>query len=193
MKFFQRLIVAYSLLVSGAFAFDTVVLDPGHGGLDPGSYWFGVKEKDLALDLGKRMRTLLQQNGINVVMTRDTDVYPELSERAALANKETNAIFVSLHFNAATKSDITGIEVFHMSSEGEKLGHMVQDELTRRLNTKNRGVKRENLKVLRDTHCTSILIEGGFLSNRWEGQRCNAPWYRQILAEEIVEGLMRYR
>tara|TARA_R110002096_G_scaffold403766_3_gene601309 strand:+ start:2581 stop:3162 length:582 start_codon:yes stop_codon:yes gene_type:complete len=183
----------FFLATQFARGFDTVVLDPGHGGLDAGSYWYGIKEKDLALDLGKRMRTILEEKGIRVVMTRETDVYPELSARAALANKETNAIFVSLHFNAVSKNDITGIEVFHMSAEGEKLGYMVQNELTRRLNTKNRGVKRENLKVLRDTKCTSILIEGGFLSNRWECQRCAAPWYRQILAEEIVQGLMRYR
>ncbi len=188
-----RLVFLLFVLSSQSFAFDTVVLDAGHGGMDAGSYWYGVKEKDLTLDLAKRMQIILKERGLKVVMTRETDTYPELSARAALANKETNAIFLSLHFNAVTKNEITGIEVFHMSSEGEKLGHMVQSELTRRLNTKNRGVKHKNLKVLRETQCTAILIEGGFLSNRWECQRCSAPWYRQILAEEIVQGLLRYR
>lgn len=176
-----------------AQAFTTVVIDAGHGGEDPGSTWFDLLEKDLTLDLALRIEKLLKEKQIHVVLTRREDVYVELQERAKIANKHPDTIFISLHFNAHTKSETSGIETYYMSPEGERLGKMVQNEMTRRVNSKNRGVKKDGLKVLRDTKCTSILIEGGFLSNRWESQRCSAPWYRQILAEEIVEGIMRYR
>ena len=178
--------------VSSANAFTTVVIDAGHGGEDPGSV-YGVFEKDLTLDLALRIEQLLKERGINVVLTRREDVYVELGERAAIANKYPDTIFISLHFNAHPDKSISGIETYYMSPEGQKLGQMVQSQLTRKVNTKNRGVKKESLKVLRVTQCTAILIEGGFLSNRWENQRCSARWYRQILAEEIVAGIMRYR
>jgi len=176
-----------------AKAFETVIIDPGHGGMDAGAYWYGIKEKDLTLDLGLMVEELLKERGIKVVLTRRTDTPVTLDERAKIANKHTDAIFVSLHFNAVVSKEISGIETYYLSDEGRKLASMVQTELTRRINTKNRGVKKNSLKVLRLTKCTAILIEGGFLSNRWENQRCSAKWYRQILAEEIVEGIMRYR
>ena len=187
-------VVGFMLVGTGAsLAFTTVVIDAGHGGEDPGSVWHEILEKDLTLDLALRIETLLKERGVNVVLTRRTDVYVELDGRAAVANKYPDTLFISLHFNAHPKSEISGIETYYMSPEGQRLGEMVQSQLTRRVNTKNRGVKKESLKVLRLTQCTAILIEGGFLSNRWENQRCSAKWYRQILAEEIVAGLLRYR
>ena len=176
-----------------AHGFTTVVIDAGHGGEDPGSVWYDRQEKELTLDLALRIESLLKDRGIHVVLTRREDVYVELDGRAAIANKYPDTIFISLHFNAHPKKEISGIETYYMSSEGQRLGEMVQTELTRRVNSKDRGVKKESLKVLRLTKCTAILIEGGFLSNRWENQRCSARWYRQILAEEIVQGIMRYR
>ncbi|MBU6302045.1 MAG: N-acetylmuramoyl-L-alanine amidase [Verrucomicrobia bacterium] len=175
------------------WSFDTVVIDPGHGGTDPGSEWFGVKEKDLTLDLGLRMERILQARGIKTVMTRRTDVFVDLGERAEIANRHREAVFISLHFNATVSGDITGVETYYLSEGGMRLAEVVHSHLMRKLNTRDRGVKRNSLKVLRDTKGMSILIEGGFISNRWENQRCRAPWYRQILAEEIVAGLIRFR
>jgi len=176
-----------------ARAFTTVVIDAGHGGIDAGAYWYKVKEKDLTLSLALQVEQLLKDRGIKTVLTRRSDVAVSLDDRAALANQQTDAIFVSLHFNAAVESGISGLETYYLSEEGRKLGNMVQTRLVRRLNTRDRGVKENSLKVLRLTKCTAILIEGGFLSNRWENQRCAAKWYQAILAQEIVEGLMRYR
>jgi N-acetylmuramoyl-L-alanine amidase len=175
------------------WSFDTVVIDPGHGGTDPGSEWFGVKEKDLTLDLGLRMERILQARGIKTVMTRRTDVFVDLGERAEIANRHREAVFISLHFNATVSGDITGVETYYLSEGGLRLAEVVHSHLMRKLNTRDRGVKRNSLKVLRDTKGMSILVEGGFISNRWENQRCQAPWYRQILAEEIVAGLIRFR
>lgn len=174
-------------------AFDVVVIDAGHGGEDGGAYRFRATEKDLTLDLAKRLDHLLRENGIKTVMTRTEDVQVPLEERGAIANRYPNAIFVSIHFNAHRDADTTGLETYYLSPEGARLGSMVQAQLSRRFNTKNRGLKSNNLKVLRDSKCPAILIECGFLTNRWENQRCASAWYRQILADEISKAILRYR
>lgn len=176
--------------------FTRVVIDPGHGGKDGGSKWYGVTEKNLTLDLAKRMKTALEAKGIEVTLTRSTDVYVELLDRAEIANKHhPGAVFVSLHFNAHRNRSIKGIETFYYpgSSDARVLGTYIQSELSRRVATTDRGVKPGGLKVLRKTKCPAVLVECGFLSNRWECQRCASSWFRQILAEEIAQGIARYR
>ncbi len=181
--------------LAAAERFHKVVLDPGHGGKDPGSVGFGLAEKDLTLDLAKRIEKLLIVKGITVELTRRHDVFVDLDERAALAGTSPDAIFVSLHFNAHEDRSISGVETLYWpgSESGRELASYVQSELGRRLVTRNRGLRPERLKVLELTPVTGILIECGFISNRWESQRCGAEWFRQILAEEIVQGLLRYR
>ena len=175
--------------------FDTVVIDAGHGGKDNGSKWYGVAEKTLTLDLAKRLKSVLEKKGVEVEMTRSTDVFVALEKRAEMANRSAKTIFVSLHFNAHRDRSIKGIETFYYpgSSEGRVLATYVQSELGNRIKTRNRGVRPSRLKVLRLTKGTAILVECGFISNRWECQRCASSWFRQVLAEEIAEGLMRYQ
>ena len=175
--------------------FRRVVLDPGHGGIDPGSHAFGLVEKELTLDLSLRLEKILAEEGIETELTRRSDRYLGLEERAEIANAEPDTLFVSLHFNAHTDRSISGTETFYWpgSSEGRELASYVQGELGRRLVTRNRGFKPERLKVLEHTECPAILIECGFISNRWESQRCGAEWFRQIVAEEVAQGILRYR
>lgn len=172
-----------------------VVLDPGHGGKDPGSSGFGLVEKHLTLDLAQRIEKILVGKGISVALTRRTDEFVEFEERARIANESPDTILVSLHFNAHTDRSISGTETLYWpgSETGRELASYVQSELGRRLVTRNRGFRPERLKVLELSQATGILIECGFISNRWESQRCGAEWFRQILAEEIVQGLLRYR
>ena len=180
---------------SQAAKFKRVVIDPGHGGKDNGSKWYGVAEKTLTLDLAKRIQKILVAKGIPTTLTRTTDVFMELEDRAAVANKQADTIFVSVHFNAHRDRSIKGIETFYYpgSNEGRVLATQIQDELGKRIKTRNRGVKPARLKVLRATKGTAVLVECGFISNRWECQRCASTWFRQVLAEEIVEGILRYR
>lgn len=175
--------------------FDRVVIDPGHGGADPGSHAFGLVEKNLTLDLAKRLEKILQSKGLSTELTRRTDVYVELEDRAEVANRKKGTIFVSLHFNGHTDRSIGGTETLYWpgSDSGRKLASYIQSELGRRLVTRNRGFKPERLKVLEATHGTAVLIECGFITNRWESQRSGAEWFRQILAEEIAQGILRYR
>lgn len=175
--------------------FNKVVIDPGHGGKDPGSVAFGLVEKDLTLDVAKRMEKLLIGKGISVELTRREDVFVELADRAAFSEGSPKTIFVSIHFNAHTDRSISGTETLYWpgSESAQKLASYVQSELGRRLVTRNRGLRPERLKVLELSPVTGILIECGFISNRWESQRCGSEWFRQIVAEEIVQGLLRYR
>src|SRR5215212_2500941 len=82
-------------------AFETVVVDPGHGGNDEGTKWYHVAEKDLSLAVAQRLTGLLRAKGLNVVQTRLDDRYVSLDERAAIANQSRNSLLVSLHFNAS--------------------------------------------------------------------------------------------
>jgi N-acetylmuramoyl-L-alanine amidase len=180
---------------ASAANFSRVVIDPGHGGRDPGSRWYGISEKTLTLDVAKRLSTVLKAKKISTVLTRTGDTSLSLDDRAKKSNLYSDALLVSIHFNAHTNRSVKGIETFYYpgSTKGRLIATKVQKELGNRINTANRGIKAGRMKVLRLTKHPSVLIECSFLSNRWECQRCAASWYRQIIAEEIAEGLMNYR
>ena len=158
------------LIASEVLLSKTVIIDPGHGGKDKGAYWYGI----------------------NVLMTRKSDQYVSIQDRASIANKHSNAIFVSIHFNAHTNSSVKGIETFYLSSKGKKLASSIQSRLARRINTRNRGSKKYHYAVLRKTRGVAALVECGFISNRWEGNRCASNWYKEILAQEITDGITAY-
>jgi N-acetylmuramoyl-L-alanine amidase len=181
------------LLASGvANAKPVVVLDPGHGGQDNGARWYGVSEKTLNLDVAKRVETMLKKRGIPVAMTRRTDTYVTLDSRAAIANRYNDSIFVSIHFNAHTNRSIKGIESFYVSSKGKRLADSVQRRLAQRIRTEDRGSKEHHYAVLTKTRGVAALVECGFISNRWECNRCSASWFRDILAQEIASGIASY-
>ena len=181
------LIIASEVLLS-----KTVIIDPGHGGKDKGAYWYGISEKTLTLDVAKKVEALLSSKGIKVLMTRKSDQYVSIQDRASIANKHSDAIFVSIHFNAHTNSSVKGIETFYLSSKGKKLASSIQSRLARRINTRNRGSKKYHYAVLRKTRGVAALVECGFISNRWEGNRCASNWYKEILAQEITDGITAY-
>ena len=138
---------------------------------------------------------MLKARGITTVLTRSTDTYVSLDKRAAIANSKSHFIFVSLHFNGHRNTSYKGIETYYYpgSSKGRLLASKIQYELGNRIHTRNRGIKYSRLKLLRITKGPAVLVECGFLSNRWENKRCNSAWLREIIAEEIVQGIMAYR
>lgn len=180
-------------LLSESLASPKVVLDPGHGGSQPGTYWGGVKEKDLTLPLAKKVKALLEKAGIEAVLTRTRDVDVSLLNRAAIANRFPDAIFVSLHFNGSTDTSIAGIETYYYGDNGKPLAEAIQKELAGRIKTKDRGIKqKKELAVLNKTKAPAALVECGFLSNTWERNRCVQDWFQQALAEEIAAGIKNY-
>ena len=142
--------------------------------------------------MAKRVEKMLKARGIPVVMTRRTDTYVSLDRRAAIGNRYNNSIFVSIHFNAHTNRSIKGIETFYISSKGKRLADSVQRRLSKRINTNDRGSKKHHYAVLKKTRGVAALVECGFISNRWECRRCNTVWYKDILAQEITDGIAAY-
>ncbi|MEM9017749.1 MAG: N-acetylmuramoyl-L-alanine amidase [Verrucomicrobiota bacterium] len=181
------------LFSGSAFAFKTVVIDAGHGGRDLGASDSYVYEKHINLDVARRLERALQEAGFNTVMTRTSDEFISLSERSAKANRYRNAIFVSVHFNSSYRTAALGIETFYRSSSSEKFARLVQTELIRNIGATDRGVKTANFAVLRRTKHPSILVEGGFVSNRDERTYMMDPKYRQVVADSIARGIVQFR
>lgn len=170
-----------------------VCIDAGHGGKDPGAAGGGTTEKQIALDVANRVAQKLQNSGIAVVMTRDSDYFVELSDRAKIANNAGADVFVSIHCNSGA-STATGAEVWHYPGavKDGKLAQHIHDRLIARTGQRDRGVKQENYAVLRLTKCPAALVELGFISNTHEGYRMRTVEYQEAASAAIVEGIKDY-
>jgi N-acetylmuramoyl-L-alanine amidase len=168
----------------------TVVIDAGHGGYDRGGIpGQRVSEKDMTLDVARRLRSVLQASGYRVVMTRDSDVFVPLGTRTAIANSNRNAIFVSVHFNSATRSGASGIETYFYSRNSLALASAIHHYVTGGAPSENRGVRRRGYFVLRRSNIPAVLVECGFLTNPTEAAYAQNASYRQKLAEAIASGV----
>jgi len=193
-----------------------VVIDPGHGGNDGGTYVFGLKEKDLVLDLGLRVARELRLRGIGVALTRDRDKWVDLSERAEIAKAHPDSLFVSLHLNRYKSAIARGVEAFvHTPGRAIKIPVAGEDqprtfhdersnELARRLvngiasgcGLRDRGVKESRLLLAREAPSPSVVLECAYLSNPMEARLMTKPAFRQRMAEAIateIEGFLNDR
>ena len=183
-----------ALIVPALQAFDTVVLDPGHGGHDRGAAIGYVFEKHLALDTARRVEQLLRQHGLKVVMTRSRDVFIPLPGRAAVGNRYNNAIFVSIHYNYNRGGSGNGVESYYHFSSSYSLAAYIQAYLVQSTRMTNRGVKTANFHVIRNTtRNPAVLIECGFVSNSSERARMLTGEFRSRIAEGIAQGIIAYR
>lgn len=180
-------------VASESLRFSTVVIDAGHGGKDDGSSWNGLTEKKLCLDVAKRVEAGLKSNGLKTVMSRRSDTFVELEQRARIANRVPASVFISIHFNGCRKTSISGREVYYRSPRGHLLASAVSRFMKRRVTGGTRGIFHGNYKVLRDTEMPAVLIECGYLSNKREALRCADPQHRQTLADAIVSALLAVR
>ncbi len=194
----------------------TVVIDPGHGGKDDGATGNGLVEKNLSLDVAQRVEKILKPFNFPVILTRRDDIFVPLEERAAIANRLENAIFVSIHFNHVKDRVSTGVETFYAPAKvlpndpltwvgffnkpetppldnGETLAGFIQASLVLRTDAVNRGIKSRELYVVRHTRCPAVLVEGGFINNPLEATLISNGEYRQRLASAIAEGIMSYQ
>ena len=170
----------------------TVVIDVGHGGHDKGASAGLVYEKHLSFDVARRLEIYLKKKGFRTVMTRTRDKYISLPSRCYMANRQRGSVFVSIHFNEASRAGAKGIETFYAGSSGKDLGSRVHGKMISATRAENRGLKWRGYYVLRNTKVPAILVECGFLSNSWERKRCLAPWYRQLVAQCIGDGILKY-
>lgn len=170
-----------------------VCIDAGHGGKDPGAAGGATTEKQIALDVANRVAQKLQNSGIAVVMTRDSDYFVELSDRAKIANNAGAEVFVSIHCNSAS-AEATGTEawIYPGTTDDRRLAEDILQKLTARTGFRNRGVKEENFAVLRLTKCPAALVELGFISSAHEGYRMRTVEYQEAASAAIVEGIKDY-
>ncbi len=173
-----------------ALALNLVVIDPGHGGADRGTFWNGLSEKALTLDVANRVETILRDHGVTTVMTRRTDKSVSLDDRALMANRFPDSLLVSIHFNANRITGITGYETFYRSDSGKRIAESIQKALAKSVPGNNRGVTNMDFAVLTRTKGLAVLIECGFISNVKEARRCGDPDHRQKLAEAIAKGIL---
>jgi len=175
--------------------FSTVVVDAGHGGYDPGGIPANIiPEKNVALDVARRLRMHLESAGLRVVMTRRDDTFVSLGERVRIANAERNAIFVSIHFNASWRASARGVETFYCSAASAPLARLIQEKMlavTR--NPDYRPVKRASFAVLRGTRCAAVLAECGFLTNREDAEFALRQSSREKLAAQIAAAVLKHR
>ena len=189
-----------------------VYLDAGHGGYDPGASYFGISEKSLTLAIQSRVKAKLESEGYQVVTTRTSDTYVDLTDRSRAANASESDIFVSIHINASGSSAAQGIETYYYQpyaeypsrinatyhanptrlSMSDTLANAIQSSLINATGAQNQGVKRQTFAVLRETTEPAVLLELGFLSNPQEAARLNTSAYQETLANAIVAGIKRY-
>lgn len=175
----------------GAGSFHTVVLDPGHGGHDPGARALsGSREKFLALDTSRRLAAILRKKGFRVVETRTTDVFIPLPRRVQISNANSGAIFVSIHYNWARRAGASGVETFYCSPRSKRLAANIQKEAVRAYPAGKRVIKPARFHVLRNNRRPAVLCELGFLSNKNDNRYVQNPTYRKRLAERIAAGIV---
>jgi N-acetylmuramoyl-L-alanine amidase len=168
----------------------TVVIDAGHGGYDRGGIpGQRVSEKEMTLDVAQRLSKILSAKGYRVIMTRNSDVFVPLGTRVAIANSYRNAIFVSIHFNSATRSGADGIETYFYGRDSLALASAIHHYVSGGAPSDNRGVRRRGYYVLRKTKIPAVLVECGFLTNPTEAKWAQSASYRQKLAEWIADGI----
>lgn len=207
--------------IKSAGEFRTVILDPGHGGKDPGTVNKIGKEKTYNMAMARRLKMKLEAVGYRVIMTRDRDVFLSLDERVKIANAvKEPAIFISIHFNSGARQEASGIETFTLSppgvahyGEGVKpsdakvrrgnfqdsaniaLATSVHGSILRRLSnhTVDRGIKRARFNVLSGVKHPAILLEGGFMSHPVESKLIATAEYQEALARSVVDAIAKYR
>ena len=219
--------------------FKTIIIDAGHGGKDPGAVGYrGTKEKDITLDVAKRLEKKISRNmNVKVIMTRDEDVFLRLSERTKIANDNKGSLFISIHTNAAEDRRASGFETFliglnkneyaakvaarenavlelegsakkDLSGEdliqatmaqasfaaySETFADLVQKEIKKRVQSKDRGVKQAGFVVLARASMPNVLVELGFISNPSEEKKLRSPQYRDQLATAIYRAVEQYQ
>ena len=174
-----------------------VVIDPGHGGLDPGAIGIkGIRESDVVLEVSKIVKKLLSEKGVEVRLTRNKEVDLGLPQRVSFANKTNADIFVSIHANASRgkRRDINGLETFYFRGwKGRLLAKRIQKQILEvSPGSPDRGVKQGRFYVIKNTKMPAVLVEIGFLTGRLDARRLDKPIHRRRIAYAIAKGIIEY-
>ncbi len=175
----------------------SVVIDPGHGGTDPGAIGIGgIRETDVVLEVSKIVEKLLSENGVKVRLTRKNEVDMDLPPRVSFANKINADIFISIHANASRgkRRDINGLETFYFRGwRGRLLAKGIQKQILRvSPGSPDRGVKQGRFYVIKNTRMPAVLVEIGFLTGRLDARRLDKKSHRKRIAYAIAKGILEY-
>lgn len=173
----------------------TVVIDPGHGGRDPGAVGIGgLQEKQVIFPISLRVAELLQSQGLTVILTRRQDISVDLQSRVEMANRARATVFISIHANAISLSrpDVNGIETYYASASGQRLAEVLQASMLAATGMNNRGVKQSRFYVLRHTTMPAALVEVGFVTGAQDAPRLADPAWQERMAQAIAAGILRY-
>ena len=193
----------------------TIFLDPGHGGRDSGAYYYNVAEKDLNMQVYRKLRKKLEELGYKVLTSRDSDIDVDfITERSRMVNKTNSDIFISIHFNAtgSAYSKSSGIQTYSYSdepdypskinpywhnhpdrmSESKRLAAAIHSSLLAETGAKDAGLLERSFAVLRETAKPAVLLELGYMDNFAENQQIRDSHYQDKLVAGIVKGIQKY-
>ncbi|WP_186667850.1 N-acetylmuramoyl-L-alanine amidase [Sporosarcina sp. BP05] len=175
-----------------------VIIDPGHGAHDPGAVGFGIREKDVVLDVSLRMKKYFQQTALPVKLTRETDVYLTLPSRVNFAAANKGDVFISVHANASNGSG-NGTETYYYSAatntkaaESKALATYIHKRMIEAWNLKNRSVKTGHFQVIKGNALPATLVEMGFIDNKVDNAYLASPERREQMARGIFLGTLDY-
>ncbi|WP_088007214.1 N-acetylmuramoyl-L-alanine amidase [Indiicoccus explosivorum] len=171
----------------------SIVIDPGHGGIDGGtSGYYGTVEKGLTLQTAEILAAQLRAAGASVTMTRTSDVYINLRNRVSVAHQLGADAFISLHYDASYDRSVNGFTTYYQHSYQQSLASHLNGGIDASTILLNRGTRQGNYFVLRENMQPAVLIELGFLSNPNEEQAVSNDYYRRQAAQGITNGLINY-
>jgi N-acetylmuramoyl-L-alanine amidase len=171
-----------------------VVIDAGHGGRDPGAIGIGgLREVDVITPIALQVARQLEQQGIQVILTRRGDYFVDLAPRVQIAKRANADLFVSIHANAISRNrpDINGIEVYHFGI-GEDLARTIHQSILSSVNIGDRGVRRARFFVLRNNPMPAVLVEVGFVTGAIDAPKLSDPAFRSQMADAIARGILLY-
>lgn len=194
---------------------NTIFLDPGHGGRDSGAFYYNVAEKDLNMQIYRKLRAKLEELGYKVLTSRDSDIDVDfVTERSRMVNKTNSDIFISIHFNAtgSAYSKASGIQTYSYSdepdypskinkywhnhpdrmSESKRLAAAIHSSLLAETGAKDAGLLESSYAVLRETAKPAVLLELGYMDNFSENQQIRDSHYQDKLVAGIVKGIQKY-
>ena len=175
-----------------------ILIDPGHGGTDPGASSKGVTEKSIVIKVAKLVEQKLKSQGATVIMTRTGDTYPTLPARVALAKSTFSEIYVSIHVNAINNASVTGTETFYNltsndnGAESKILATKIHSEIVKNANMVDRRIKEADFYVNRMVDIPSVLVELGFITNQADLNKLISDKYLEIYAQSIYNGIVDY-
>jgi len=172
-----------------------VVIDPGHGGKDPGTTSVhGVYEKRVNLQVATKVAAILQRRGVGVTLTRRDDRFIELEDRADLANRRRADLFVSLHGDSISDRSVQGFTLYiarAASSQSYSAARAIERAMTG-TGLEDRGIRRADYRVLVQTRGPAVLLEMGYLSNSWEASRLQDDAFQNRIATAVANGILAY-